>query len=191
MKNKQNFSSPKEMLNVKWILAGAVLGGATGGVVGSIAHLKGMKKSRKVDKDVSVQDSKKPDEPEGETKGNLKHAPDADDALLGLSDYRSLSPSAFDSIRDNLDRMVGVYLLLHGKQTVSPSLEMKAYRYRTNITESLKVLLKKYEGVNAAFPKRLQEDIDQLLKVTDTYLFNISQQMRQKFASHQVSSSLK
>jgi len=162
---------------LKTSLLGAGLGAAAG--VGFV--LMKSRKSTQPDGD-PLQSA---GEPMHERIINLKHAPDANEAVTRMFDYRPLHPEAYQAIRLNLDRIVGLHILVAAPGPCSASYEIKASRYRNNIQEALKLLAKRYRGEPS---KQFLEDTDALLKCADNYVYNINQQMREKFASGHVTS---
>lgn len=115
---------------------------------------------------------------------NLPHAPDAQEAVQRMTDYKVLNPEAIDAIQLNLDRLVGIYILLSGSAPVSVSYELKASRYRANIEAAIRQLTLHYQGREPS--KQLMDDVDSLLKCTDNYMHNIRQMMHEKFKARQV-----
>lgn len=115
---------------------------------------------------------------------NLKYAPDASEALERLSDYKTLDAAAYDDLRVNVDRLVGIFILVSAKGPVDASYEVKAYRYRRNVELAMERLLKKYH--NGQPSKQLADDMDSLFKCVDNYLYNIRQTMHEKFAAREI-----
>ena len=117
---------------------------------------------------------------------NLKYAPDAEEILNRLSDYKALDVQAHQDIHLNMDRLIGLYLIASSPDPVSASFDMKAHRYRENIKEALTTLATRYH--NATPSKQFLDDREAVMKCADGYVFNLRQQMREKFASRQVNS---
>jgi len=159
---------------IKTPLIGASVGAAAGVGVVLVKMLQNGKNKQKTDSAHTDQ---------SERIINLKYAPDAEEVVNRMADYRPLDPEAYKAIRLNMDRLVGLYLLTHTKQPVPASYEIKASRYRFNIQEALRRLAGKYGGNPS---KQFGDDTDMLLKCADNYLYNLSQQMREKYAAGEV-----
>lgn len=115
---------------------------------------------------------------------NLKHAPDVEEAVRRMADYRALDPEAYKSLRLNMDRIVGLYILVHSKEPANLSYELKMTRYRLNVLDALERLSGKYH--NRQPSQQFVADAEGLTKVMTDYLFNTKQQMRDKIAAGEI-----
>jgi hypothetical protein len=115
---------------------------------------------------------------------NLKHAPDAEEAIGRMADYKALDPEAYKQLRINMDRIIGLYILVHSKEPANLSYELKITRYRMNMVEALERLSGKYHQRQPS--QQFLADAEGLTKIVNNYLFNIKQQMREKIASRQI-----
>ena len=156
----------------------AALGAVLGGAVGVAQSLRNTQQQHQ------EKPSQQSEQSGGDRIVNLKHAPDAQEALHRLQDYKTLNPEAYREIALNLDRLVGIFLLVSGKEPVNVSYELKASRYRHNILMALSQLSARYH--NGLPSKQFQEDMDALLKTVDNYVYNIGQQMYEKFYAREV-----
>jgi hypothetical protein len=157
------------------VLRTAVLGAAVGGAFGAASLLLPKKK-------LSHVNGSDPDLHNRII--NLSYAPDAEEALYRMLDYKVLDPSAYDEIRLNLDRLIGIYILVSKNNPVNVSYEIKANRYRHNIENAIQRMSSKYFKGQPS--KQFSDDIDMLLKCADNYLYNIRATMHEKFSSRSV-----
>jgi len=156
------------------ILRTAAIGAVVGGAVGAatlILPKKGLSLSREQDPDLHMRII------------NLKYAPEAEEALQRMLDYKPLDPEAYQLIQLNLDRLVGIHLLVCGKDPVQLSYEIKAQRYRSNIEQAVVRLSQRYQQQPS---KQFTDDVDVLLKCADNFMYNIRQCIQDKFATGKI-----
>ena len=115
---------------------------------------------------------------------NLKHSPEAQQVLMRMHDYKSFNQKAFADLELNLDRLVGIHILVSSPEPTKIQFEIQSARYRRNIELAIHELAAKYNSKQPS--KQFVEDTEQLLKTVDGILFNIRQQLKLKFQSGQV-----